>query len=340
MEHSLILPPVGCQCSISGSFLCLLTALIPHMAYSQALEPVLNPPQAGTFWSMQLTNYPPLPFLPQFLPADTAVYLNPADGSFVYDDLNIDYVAVEQHRLAELDTSTTNFPPNPGQGGNGSDTNVYAKFDPAVFGCGLWLSLSPPTNGNAVLRLNNSRAGQTYFIWSSTNLALTNWVLETNILGSASDPTLVTIAMGTRSNLFLRASEFRDYLADTEAMITGLNWGDTSLDPPDTMGAVGPNHFIELLNGQTGSSSLAVYDKTTNGVAATNSADFFKHTSAGLEYPTSRAAVDPRILYDHHSHRWVASALDRGSSQSCSPSAPQKTQPISSPAGSDTMCPC
>ena len=259
---------------------------------------------------MQLTNYPPLPFLPQFLPADTAVYLNPADGSFVYDDLNIDYVAVEQQRLAELDTGTTNFPPNPGQGGSGSDTNVYARFDPALFGCGLWLSLSPLTNGSAILSLNNSRAGQTYFVWSSTNLALTNWVLETNILGSASDPTIVTIAMGTRSNLFLRASEVRDYVIATN--ITGLGYSEVQVEVPDTMGAVGPDHFIELLNdlGVSSSTTMRVYDKSRNLIAATNGAGFFTFTSAGVLYPTNKAALGPHIIYDHHSHRWIACALD------------------------------
>ncbi len=36
-----------------------------------------------------------------------------------------------------------------------------------------------------------------------------------------------------------------------------LNSGSASI-PPDTMGAVGPNHFVELIN-----SSMAIYNKTT-----------------------------------------------------------------------------
>ena len=77
------------------------------------------------------------------------------------------------------------------------------------------------------------------------------------------------------------------------------------------MGAVGPNHFVEVLNGM-----IAVYDKTGSMAAHTNMDDFFRVIVDGTNYPTASGMTDPRILFDPQAQRWVATGLDQlGSGQ-------------------------
>jgi Bacterial Ig-like domain (group 3) len=69
--------------------------------------------------------------------------------------------------------------------------------------------------------------------------------------------------------------------------------------PPDAEGAVGPNHFAQLINGR-----FAVYTKTGTLVTAESLDQFW----AGVQ--PNGFAVDPRILYDAHSGRWFAASRD------------------------------
>ena len=76
--------------------------------------------------------------------------------------------------------------------------------------------------------------------------------------------------------------------------------------PPDTMGAVGPNHVVELLNG-----AFAVYDKMGNNLVRSSMNKFWNDgfTAAGTA-AVSNGSFDPRLLYDKHSARWYAFAVD------------------------------
>ena len=107
---------------------------------------------------------------------------------------------------------------------------------------------------------------------------------------------------------FLRAEAAR-------AQTIGQNFtGSTRVQlgfiPPDTMGAIGPSHFAELLNGR-----FAVYDKfgvnnsdgTRTPVLAKTLNQFW--TDSGVT-PQGAFAFDPRIVYDPTSGRWFASAAD------------------------------
>ena len=87
--------------------------------------------------------------------------------------------------------------------------------------------------------------------------------------------------------------------------------------PPDTMGAVGPNHFMALLNGLY---TVAVYDKATGArktPTTTSIGNFFTFSVASGPYagtyPTGTVS-DPRLLYDAVHQRWIASVLDGVSS--------------------------
>src|SRR3989440_1186572 len=77
---------------------------------------------------------------------------------------------------------------------------------------------------------------------------------------------------------------------------------DTTAVPPDTQGAVGPNHLMTVLNTQ-------VRVQTRTGVVlSTVSLDFF-WASVG-----SPSAFDPRIRYDPYGGRWIFVAGANGNS--------------------------
>ncbi|MBU0718247.1 MAG: hypothetical protein KJ749_08370, partial [Planctomycetes bacterium] len=69
--------------------------------------------------------------------------------------------------------------------------------------------------------------------------------------------------------------------------------------PPDTDGAVGPNHYVETVN-----RNFAVYNKAT-GTELSN-------ILLGTFLPGSNG--DPRVLYDQHSGRWIVIVSDFSSS--------------------------
>ena len=71
-----------------------------------------------------------------------------------------------------------------------------------------------------------------------------------------------------------------------------------NLTPPDTHGAVGLNHFVEITN-----SHLDIYEK-----AAPNTRVNSLPLSAFFGYTTQRL-YDPRVIYDPDYNRWIMSAI-------------------------------
>jgi hypothetical protein len=178
----------------------------------------------------------------------------------------------------------------------------------------LWLEISASTSA-AILTLHNTVANRTYEILSADDPGAANWAVETNFV-ALGEPTEVAVPMGQRAVLFFLAREDAtanrptNYYADTDRSFAGLNDLNAASFVPDTMGAVGPDHFVELLN-----NGIAVYDKCTGQlVERTNNANFFFVSYAGTNYPVGDLH-DPRILYDHEARRWVACNLDLGPSQ-------------------------
>ncbi len=76
------------------------------------------------------------------------------------------------------------------------------------------------------------------------------------------------------------------------------------LTPADGNGAVGPNHFVEFING-----AFTVYNKSNGHRALGITADDF-WTAAGVTIPNGRVVSDPRIIFDPVSQRWFASQVD------------------------------
>ena len=86
-----------------------------------------------------------------------------------------------------------------------------------------------------------------------------------------------------------------------------LGGGPTTSPCPDTMGAIGPNHFLETIKG-----AVAVFDKATGArLSITTLANFYNVTIDGTTYPRS-AITDPHVLYDQRSGRWFGIALELG----------------------------
>ncbi|NLI00871.1 MAG: Ig-like domain repeat protein [Chthonomonadales bacterium] len=77
-------------------------------------------------------------------------------------------------------------------------------------------------------------------------------------------------------------------------------FGGAGFAPPDTMGAVGPNHFVTMLRG-----SVAIYDKSGSRLSHVTLNSFFTVGS----YPRGNT-YSPRVIFDRRSGRWFAVALE------------------------------
>ena len=126
-------------------------------------------------------------------------------------------------------------------------------------------------------------------------------------MGTAGQTTK-TITM-TGAAKFFRVSDNANPEYEKAKAFLGLSYSDHAVFPPDTMGAVGRDHFIEFLNG-----TIAAFSKTR----ANELASECERLAAPNEIALSGVFFglpghnlrDPRILYDHHSDFWVATALD------------------------------
>lgn len=96
--------------------------------------------------------------------------------------------------------------------------------------------------------------------------------------------------------------------AEAADLSIGLNFTsstfgvDSGFRPPDTMGGVGSDHIVELINGR-----YSVYEKATGTRVQTSSLNQFWR-DAGVNF--SSFTFDPRLLYDPFSERWFAASVD------------------------------
>ncbi len=76
--------------------------------------------------------------------------------------------------------------------------------------------------------------------------------------------------------------------------------------PPDTMGTVGPNHFMQMING-----GVAIYTKAGSRLSLVSLDSFLTVTVGGTTYPQN-GTTDPHLIYDRRSGHWFACALEIG----------------------------
>ena len=86
----------------------------------------------------------------------------------------------------------------------------------------------------------------------------------------------------------------------------GVDRNDSGFIPPDTMGAVGLDHVVEMINGR-----FRVWDKNGNQLED-RSLNSFWINKAGAS-PTG-SSFDPRVQYDQGAGRWYAVAVDNARS--------------------------
>ncbi|MBI3413927.1 MAG: hypothetical protein HY043_01195, partial [Verrucomicrobia bacterium] len=80
--------------------------------------------------------------------------------------------------------------------------------------------------------------------------------------------------------------------------------------PPDTMGAIGPNHFIELIN-----NAVLVYNRNGTQPVGNQLMDVFftlQDGSLPRDINGGKRTVDPRIIYSPVHQRWFATAFETG----------------------------
>ena len=101
-----------------------------------------------------------------------------------------------------------------------------------------------------------------------------------------------------------------DVLAAIGQNFNGTSYGTSNTNsgaiPPDGNGAVGPNYFVEFINGM-----FTVYNKT-NGqrVLRLTDLDFWANADVSIDVGNLWTVSDPRIIYDPVSGRWFASEVD------------------------------
>jgi hypothetical protein len=119
-------------------------------------------------------------------------------------------------------------------------------------------------------------------------------------------PCLLLAAVGGHAQVTIQIEQ--SFISSTYN--NGQNTGNSSALPPDPNGAIGPDHFVEFING-----SVTVYLKT-NGVSVISISDKQFWANAGVTLSIDAGVSDPRIIYDPTVQRWFASQVDLNASAS------------------------
>jgi hypothetical protein len=88
--------------------------------------------------------------------------------------------------------------------------------------------------------------------------------------------------------------------------------GYTGVNPPDTVGDVGPNHYIQAIN-SGGGARVRIYDKAEPAPSVLTT---FNLDNLGSGYCASGLG-DPIVLYDRLADRWLISEFSAGGNRLC-----------------------
>ncbi len=89
--------------------------------------------------------------------------------------------------------------------------------------------------------------------------------------------------------------------------------GFSGVNPPDTVGDVGPNHYVQMINNSS-SSRVTIYNKNT-GAVITGPALLSALAPAGD--PCRTGAGDPIVLHDQLANRWLLSEFAGSGNNLC-----------------------
>ena len=87
--------------------------------------------------------------------------------------------------------------------------------------------------------------------------------------------------------------------------------GFTGVTPPDTVGDVGQNHYIQLINHSSGT-QMRIYDKTGTLVAGPTLLD-----TLGAPAPCNNGFGDPIVVWDQLANRWLVSEFSSSGNRMC-----------------------
>ncbi len=90
--------------------------------------------------------------------------------------------------------------------------------------------------------------------------------------------------------------------------------GYTAVNPPDTIGDVGPNHYVQMINNSS-SSRVTIYNKST-GAVISGPNTLSSLAPAGHPCRTNGAG-DPIVLYDQLASRWLLSEFTSSGNYMC-----------------------
>ncbi len=239
------------------------------------LPQVLAPPQSGTFYSLQLTNFPPLPFNPF---PEYPVYS--FGDAFIFNDWEVDYVALKEQGFSLFGNTSSKLnqdslamesgvPSPPGEGGGGSEettNNVPQAYSYTTND--LWLEITGVTNAAAYFTIHTPLTNGVYDLFNTTNLVadvpglnLTNWIW---ILRSVAGQTnlVATNLPATQVESYYRLGTMLD--SDSDGLTDAYETLVSHTDPnnPDTDGD-GISDYWEWINGLSPFTSQAIPSLTS-----------------------------------------------------------------------------
>lgn len=117
---------------------------------------------------------------------------------------------------------------------------------------------------------------------------------------------VLVITCSTPVACFAVSFSLGDELVTIGQNFTGISGDSGVANPPDTMGAVGPTAFVELING-----GYAVYDKSSSStVLPPTTLNEFWNNAGVKSVSVTNPAFDPRVVYDPFSGRFFASSAE------------------------------
>jgi outer membrane protein assembly factor BamB len=179
-------------------------------------------PTTGSFWSMQLTNYPPLPYDPY---PNLSLYTDGTPGNYYYDDRDIDYSALgvamnaRSSRFHSGEATSDDLPSLPDGGGTNDSGGGEAQalnFTPPASGyvpcetwTNFWLEIAAGS-GDIYVTISNTLPGMSYNLLEKTNLNAPVWVPIQTLTATGSSTAASPVSAGTNVSLFFTATLTND----------------------------------------------------------------------------------------------------------------------------------
>jgi hypothetical protein len=200
--------------------------------------------RVGTFYSLQHSDWPPLP-------ADTIhAPVWKMEGFYLLNDLDMDYDALAPPQTKGKLAKSLGAPGEAGGSSYGGDGSSESAFGPSDYGTNLWIAQPAVKNQFLTGIGTNTLADVQYEIQSRTNLAQPDWQTEGFILGSEiANWTPLSVAQNHRTNLFIRLRSWADDGSGLPLWWQLQYFGHTGVDPYGNPAGDGWSNLQKFQNG-------------------------------------------------------------------------------------------